>query len=121
VSGPEHQKQTPQTTRPRAGQNQSRISGEHGFIDKKGEVVIKPKFDYPAYFKGDRALVYGGALSMPFYIDRSGEKVGRWSTTEHSGAKAPYGGEVVSEFSEDLAPVRYKGASFFEYLDSLPE
>lgn len=94
---------------------------EHGFIDKKGEVVIKPKFDYPAYFKGDRALVYGGFLGNPFYIDRSGEKVGKWSPSEYSGVKAPYGGEVVSEFSEDLAPVRYKGASFFEYLDSLPE
>jgi len=95
---------------------------KHGFINRKGEVVIEPKFDYPAYFEGEKALVYGGALGFPFFIDKTGEKVGKWSEEEKAGGvKAPYGGEIMSGFSEDLASVRYKGRSYLEYMKSRSE
>lgn len=91
---------------------------KYGFIDRKGNVVIAPKYDYPAYFKGGKALVYGGALGLPSYIDRAGNKVGNWSEKEPVKIAVPYGGEVVSDFSEDLAPVRYKGNAYLDYLFS---
>jgi len=95
---------------------------KHGFINRKGEVVIKPKFDYPAFFEGEKALVYGGVLGFPFYIDKTGEKVGKWSKEEKAGGvKAPYGGEIVSGFSEDMAPVKYVGQSYLEYMKSQSE
>ncbi|WP_169305521.1 WG repeat-containing protein [Sphingobacterium alkalisoli] len=50
-----------------------KIRGKYGFINKKGEVVIAPKFDSIRWFENGRAKV--GIGDKEFYIDKMGSEL----------------------------------------------
>jgi hypothetical protein len=89
----------------------------YGFINKNGEVVIKPQFDFCSHFKEGSALVFSGNFlnHRPIgYIDKTGKMV----------IKVPENCFSAYNFSEGLARFEIMNPKYkhlFGYIDTSGE
>ncbi len=115
-------------------------NGKYGFINKKGKIVIEPKFDYAWKFREGLAMVgktnrYGcvnkkGDIVIPIKFDRLGWQFSEGRMQFYKEVKQRWGfinkkGEIVIEarfnyaydFSDGLAKV--KVGDRWGYIDTL--
>ncbi|OFZ20423.1 MAG: hypothetical protein A3D92_14730 [Bacteroidetes bacterium RIFCSPHIGHO2_02_FULL_44_7] len=77
-------------------------SGKYGYLNGKGEVIIKPEFEELSEYKGDYAI---GKIDAKYYIvDRAGVKTEIKATADH-----------VNYLTNGYAPFRWKKQ--FGYVD----